>query len=62
MLDNGVIICICGPEVAERVADAKEELPGARPAIVNITDCMVLRAEHFRSHLPPKRRAVPCNR
>jgi nitrogen regulatory protein PII len=47
VLDNVVIICICGAAVAERVVEAREELLGARPAIVNITDCHVLRAEHF---------------
>jgi nitrogen regulatory protein PII len=47
VLDNVVIICICGTAVAERVIEAREELLGARPAIVNITDCQVLRAEHF---------------
>ena len=47
VLDNVIIICICGPAVAERVIEAREELLGARPAIVNITDCQVLRAEHF---------------
>ena len=47
VLDNVVIICICGEKVAERVMEAQEELLGARPAIVNITDCGVLRAEHF---------------
>ena len=47
VLDNVVIISICGLQVAERVIEAKDELLGARPAIVNITDCMVLRAEHF---------------
>jgi hypothetical protein len=47
VLDNVVIICICGTAVAERVIEAREELLGRRPAIVNITDCQVLRAEHF---------------
>lgn len=47
VLDNVVILCICRPEVAERVIEAKDELLGARPAIVNITDCVVLRGEHF---------------
>lgn len=47
VLDNVVIICIASEAVTARVLDASEELLGARPAIVSITDCTVLRADHF---------------
>ena len=47
VLDNVVVICIAGEEVTARVLDAREDLLGARPAIVSITDCTVLRADHF---------------
>jgi hypothetical protein len=33
--------------VADAVLDAHQELLGARPAIVSISDCAVLRAERF---------------
>jgi nitrogen regulatory protein PII len=47
VLDNVVVICIASEAVAARVLDAGDELLGARPAIVSITDCTVLRADHF---------------
>lgn len=47
VLDNVVVICIASDAVTTRILDAREELLGARPAIVSITDCMVIRAEHF---------------
>ncbi|WP_439599347.1 P-II family nitrogen regulator [Falsiroseomonas sp.] len=47
VLDNVVILCITGEAVVARVMEAREELLGARPAIVSITDCTVLRADHF---------------
>ncbi len=45
--DNVVVICIASTDLAGRVMAAQAELLGARPAIVSITDCMVLRADHF---------------
>ena len=47
IFDNVVILCITSAEVAERVVERQEELLGARPAIVTISDCMVLRPDHF---------------
>jgi len=47
VLDNVVVVCIASAAVTERVLEAREELLGARPAIVSITDCTVLRPEHF---------------
>jgi nitrogen regulatory protein PII len=47
VLDNVVVVCIASEAVVEMVVAAREELLGARPAIVSITDCQVLRAEHF---------------
>jgi len=47
VMDNVVVVCIASEAVVERVVAAREELLGARPAIVSITDCLVLRAEHF---------------
>jgi nitrogen regulatory protein PII len=47
VLDNVVIICITSEAVTARVLEANDELLGARPAIVSITDCTVLRADHF---------------
>ena len=47
VLDNVLILCIASGAVAEKVMQAREELLGARPAIVSLTDCEVLRAEHF---------------
>ena len=47
VLDNVVILCIASEAVTARVMEAREELLGARPAIVSITDCTVLRADHF---------------
>jgi nitrogen regulatory protein PII len=45
--DNVVVLCITSAELADRVVAAQSELLGARPAIVSITDCVVLRADHF---------------
>ena len=45
--DNVLILCITSAEVAERILSADRELLGVRPAIVTITDCQVLRADHF---------------
>ncbi|WP_431282056.1 P-II family nitrogen regulator [Humitalea sp. 24SJ18S-53] len=47
VLDNVMIVAIVSAEVAIRVADARDELLDARPAIISISDCAVLRAEHF---------------
>jgi nitrogen regulatory protein PII len=47
VLDNVVILCITSEAVTARVMEAHEDLLGARPAIVSITDCTVLRADHF---------------
>jgi nitrogen regulatory protein PII len=47
VFDNVVVLCIASSEVADRVVANREELLDARPAIVTISDCMVLRAEHF---------------
>jgi nitrogen regulatory protein PII len=45
--DNVVVLCIASAEIADRVVAAQAELLGARPAIVSITECVVLRADHF---------------
>ena len=45
--DNVLVLCITSAEVASRVLAAEGELLGARPAIVTLTDCQVLRADHF---------------
>jgi nitrogen regulatory protein PII len=45
--DNVVVVCIASAELAARVVAAQTDLLGARPAIVSITECMVLRADHF---------------
>ena len=47
IFDNVVILCITSAEVADRLVERQEELLGARPAIVTISDCMVLRPDHF---------------
>jgi nitrogen regulatory protein PII len=47
VFDNVVILCIASEAVAERITAAQAELLGARPAIIAVSDCMVLRAEHF---------------
>ena len=47
VLDNVLILCIASSGVADAVLDAHQELLGARPAIVSISDCAVLRAERF---------------
>jgi nitrogen regulatory protein PII len=47
VFDNVLILCIASAAVAERVLAAQEELLGARPAIVSVSDCEVLRGEHF---------------
>lgn len=48
VFDNVLVLCIASEAVATRVAEAREELLGARPAIVSISDCSVLRGEHFK--------------
>jgi nitrogen regulatory protein PII len=45
--DNVVVVCIASAEVTGRVVAAQAELLGARPAIVTVSDCLVLRADHF---------------
>jgi nitrogen regulatory protein PII len=47
VFDNVLVLCIASEAVAEKVLAAQEELLGARPAIVSISDCRVIRAEHF---------------
>jgi len=47
VLDNVLILSITSAAVADAVLDAHQELLGARPAIVSISDCAVLRAERF---------------
>ncbi len=47
VFDNVVILCITSAEVVARVVARQEELLGARPAIVTISDCEVLRPDHF---------------
>ncbi len=47
VFDNVLILCIASAEVAARVLAAREELLDARPAIVSVADCEVLRGEHF---------------
>lgn len=47
VFDNVLIFCIASAEVADRILAAREELLDARPAIVSVTDCEILRAEHF---------------
>jgi nitrogen regulatory protein PII len=47
VFDNVLVLCIASDAVAKRVVDARDELLGARPAIVSISDCSVLRGEHF---------------
>lgn len=47
VLDNVVVLCIASAEVATRIVEAQDELLGARPAIVAIGDCAVLRPDHF---------------
>ena len=47
VLDNVLVLCVTSERVAEAVLEAHEELLGARPAIVSITDCVVLRGDRF---------------
>ncbi len=47
VLDNVMILAIVSAEVAARITAARDELLGARPAIISVSDCTVLRAEHF---------------
>ncbi len=47
VLDNVMILAIVSAEVADRITAARDELLGARPAIISVSDCSVLRAEHF---------------
>jgi nitrogen regulatory protein PII len=45
--DNVVILCIASAELAARVVAAQAELLDARPAIVTLSDCEVLRPDRF---------------
>jgi nitrogen regulatory protein PII len=45
--DNVLILCIASETLADRIVAAQADLLGARPAIVTISDCTVLRADHF---------------
>jgi hypothetical protein len=45
--DNVLVLCIPSAEVASRALAAEGELLGARPAIVTVSECQVLRADHF---------------
>ncbi|WP_135469006.1 P-II family nitrogen regulator [Crenalkalicoccus roseus] len=47
IFDNVVILCVVSDEVAERVVRHQEELLVAKPAIVTISDCYVLRGDRF---------------
>ena len=47
VFDNVLVLCIASDVVARRIAEAQDELLGARPAIVSISDCVVLRGERF---------------
>ncbi|MBX9702363.1 MAG: hypothetical protein K2X74_23195 [Acetobacteraceae bacterium] len=47
VFDNVLILCIASEAVVARVLEAQAELLGARPAIVSVSDCEVLRGEHF---------------
>jgi nitrogen regulatory protein PII len=47
VFDNVVVLCIASEAVAARVIEQREALFGAGPAIVSVTDCLVLRADHF---------------
>lgn len=47
VFDNVLILCITSAEIADKVLSAREQLLGARPAIVSVTPCEVLRPEHF---------------
>jgi hypothetical protein len=48
VFDNVLVLCIASEAVVAQVLEAREELLGARPAIVSVSDCAVPRAEHFR--------------
>jgi nitrogen regulatory protein PII len=47
VFDNVVIVCIVSEEVAARLVENQADLLGARPAIVTISDCVVLRGDRF---------------
>lgn len=47
VFDNVLALCIASEAVANKVLAARDELLGARPAIVSVTDRPALRAEHF---------------
>lgn len=47
VMDNVMIVSIVTAGTAERVIAAREEFLDARPAIISVTDCAVLRADHF---------------
>ena len=45
--DNVLILCVASAEVTERVIAAQADFLEARPAIMAVSECQVLRAEHF---------------
>lgn len=47
ILDNVVILCVVSDEIAQRIIERQEELLDAKPAIVTISDCHVLRGDRF---------------
>ena len=47
VLDNVLVLCVTSAAVADAVLAAHVELLGARPAIVSVSDCSVLRGERF---------------
>ena len=47
VFDNVVIVCIVSEEVAARLVENQADLLSARPAIVTISDCVVLRGDRF---------------
>lgn len=47
VFDNVLVLCIASREVAEKVLAARTELLEARPAIVTVSECHVLRPDHF---------------
>jgi nitrogen regulatory protein PII len=47
ILDNVVILCVVSDDIAARIIERQEELLGAKPAIVTISECFVLRGDRF---------------
>jgi len=47
VFDNVLVLCIASAGVAEKVLAARQDLLGARTAIVSVSDCAVIRDEHF---------------